>query len=58
MTVKIGNENYRNVDKIEDMQTRKIAVSLTFYSGETKDIPVTENDEIIFALKETAEHTG
>jgi len=52
MTVKIGDCYYRNVAIIEDYQTRNITVRLRFNGGETKEIPVTENDEIIFAMKD------
>jgi len=51
MTVKIGDKTYRNVAKIEDNQTRAIMVRLMFNNGEVLDIPVTENDEIIFVLE-------
>jgi hypothetical protein len=51
MTVKIGEHTYYNVDKIEDQQTKKIAIDLMMNTGETIQIPVTENDEIIFVME-------
>ena len=51
MTVKIGNQIYRNITMIQDMQSRKIAVVLITNSWEQIEIPVTENDEIIFILE-------
>jgi len=55
MTVKIGESIYHNVDKIEDQQTKKIAVDLMMNTGETIQIPVTENDEIIFVMQDHGE---
>jgi hypothetical protein len=54
MTIKIGDKTYRNIAKIEDHQTRAVMVRLMFNNGQTLDIPVTENDEIIFTMENHA----
>jgi len=51
MTVKIGNHDYKNIAQITDMQTKKISIVLITNSGEQIEIPVTENDEIIFTME-------
>ena len=51
MTVKIGFIHYVNVVKIEDYQSKSIAINLVFNNGEEREIPVTENDEIVFVME-------
>jgi len=52
MTVKIRNDTYRNVAKIDDNQTKDITIRLMFPGGSILAMPVTENDEVIFTLED------
>jgi len=51
MTVKIGDKSYRNVARIDDCQTKAIEIRLMLNDSKTIQIPVTENDEIIFVME-------
>jgi len=51
MTVKIGDHCYRNVATIQDNQTRAIEIRLMLNDGKIIQIPVTEDDEIIFVME-------
>jgi len=51
MTVLVGDNRYVNVVKIEDYQSKAIMVRLVLENSGVVDVPVYEDIEVIFSMK-------
>jgi len=51
MTVKVGNDTYNDVEKIEDCKSKNMTITLIFSDGNIKNIPVAYDEEIEFSKR-------